>query len=80
MVSEYGGQGEWALVLAQFDKLERAKREREWAEERREIKVLEDQRQRVYRVMDQILDLTHAMLLVNGYHTHKGQWRKRRGS
>ena len=80
VVSEYVGRGELAAMIARWEYQNRLQQNEERVEERRNLEALEEQRKQVYRVLDQIQDLTHATLLVNGYHTHKGQWRKCHGS
>ena len=74
VISEYVGAGELAEACAALDTLEgeirRAARER-----RRADRALDA---RVDQACDFIRALTCAALLVGGYHTHKGQWRKKR--
>lgn len=78
VVSEYIGSGPGAEAMATLDDYARlrALQEREtWREE------VERQRD-IDRALDEAGDLvrllTYATLLANGYHTHKGQWRKKR--
>ena len=78
VVSEYGGSGEAAAVVAALDAHERAERDAR-RKERREVR-------RQERAIDAKVDavcrtvgvLTTGALLLHGYHTHKGQWRKTR--
>jgi len=72
--SEYVGAGELAGAGAALDALEREVRRAE-RRRRAELRALDAQ---VGQVCDLIRALTDAVLLVNDYHTHKGQWRKKR--
>ena len=74
VLSEYLGAGELAQTAAALDSLERDLRQAE-REERQAHRALDAQ---VDEVIDLFRALTHALLLTAGYHTHKGQWRKRR--
>jgi len=80
VVSEYVGRGEVAELIAHLDALEREQREAEreaWRQEQAEITAVDqmlDEAEGVVRT------LTRAYLLAAGYHTHKGQWRRRRKS
>ena len=76
--SEYIGAGPAAEKIAQEDKLERQNRKDEhqtWRRRKVEINALDDE-------LDSITSYTHmlinAHLLLVGYHSHKGQWRKKR--
>ena len=76
--SEYVGAGWLAELEAEGDMMEREQRRRqqeEWEEMKAEVKALD-------RELDSVGDLTRcltrAVLLLAGYHPHKGQWRKRR--
>ena len=76
--SQYVGRGPVAKMIAAADRREREARE---AERRRLEKMKEKllrQRDRVREVQEAIRAVERAALLLNGYHTHKGQWRKRR--
>ena len=74
VISEYVGAGELAEACAALDTLEREVR-RAARERRRADRALDAQ---VGQACDFIRALTCAALLVSGYHTHKGQWRKKR--
>jgi hypothetical protein len=80
VVSEYIGRGELAELIAELDALDRARRQTEreaWRQERVKVEAID---RRLAEVQEAILTLIRAWLLVAGYHTHKGQWRKRRKS
>ena len=78
VVSEYIGSGPGAEAMATLDDyariLERQEREAWKAEvaHQREIDRALDDAGTLLRL------LTHATLVANGYHSHKGQWRKKR--
>ena len=78
VVSEYVGTGLFAELLAEADALEREQRalEREVKRQEREEVLAVDRD--IDQVGELIRALTHGMLLISGYHMHKGQWRKRR--
>jgi len=78
VVSQYLGAGPAAEAAAAIDELERLARE-----EQRELLRQERERQRAIdekadRACHLIRNLIYAALLLNGYHTHHGEWRKRR--
>jgi hypothetical protein len=78
VVSEYVGGGELGELWIAFYVLAKAYKEinrKAWQQERAEMKALD---QTISEVQEPILTLTRAWLLAAGYHTHKGQWRKRR--
>ncbi len=80
VISEYIGSGRFALLIAKKNKLEQ---ERRW-QKRIAERAAHDADRALVREVDRISrlvqTLTAAVLLTNGYHTHKGQWRKRRGA
>ena len=77
VVSVYVGRGELARLVAQMDRGRRLERE----QKRQRFETMKEellrQRDRVREVQKAIRALERATLLRNGYHTHKGQWRKR---
>lgn len=78
VVSEYVGSGPLAELASTFDDLTREKQslQRERMQQEREaIRALDAEVEDVCTV---IRVLTYAALLVAGYHTHRGQWRKKR--
>ena len=76
--SEYVGCGMFAEAAAQIDKAERCKREIRRERDREERRAVKAEARRVDYAIRQVTRLTHAALLVHGFHTHKGQWRKKR--
>jgi len=78
VVSEYGGSGEAAAVVAALDAHERAERDAR-REQRREVRRQERAIDaEVEAVCRAVRMLTAGALLLSGYHAHKGQWRKTR--
>jgi macrodomain Ter protein organizer (MatP/YcbG family) len=78
-ISEYIGAGQVADALEQLDAAERARREEKqaaWRWLRESEQAIDSQ---MLEAIDVIRMLTRATLIATGYHTHKGQWRKRRG-
>ena len=78
VTTQYLGTGEWADAMALLDDIERQERALE-----REAMQEEMAREReVDHQLDargaQVRALTEAVLVANGYHRHKGTWRKRR--
>ena len=77
-VSKYRGTGELAVLIGQ---LERGRRL-----ERRRDRYIEAQKRAAESVLDQQIaelseinkNLVDALYLINGYHQHKRQWRKKR--
>lgn len=74
VISEYIGTGELAETVAHLDQSLRQARQAE-REARAALQALDAE---VDHVCDLIRALTHACLLAAGFHTHKGQWRKKR--
>ena len=76
--SVYVGSGEVARLLAQLDHIERAERmlEREAARDwREEIASLDAELDELGAV---VKDDTAATLIINGFHRHKREWRRKR--
>jgi hypothetical protein len=80
VVSEYVGGGELGETAAACDTEARRNREAEkeqWRKDRHRVTAIE---QAGLGIGEAIRDLAKAWLLVAGYHTHKGKWRRRRGT
>ena len=75
---EYLGAGELGALVAQFDALEAERR----AWEREELRATIEGQAAIDAKLDAagaaLRALTRAALLANGYHQHKGTWRKAR--
>lgn len=78
VASEYVGTGPDAEAAAAIDELERLAREEErqlFQQERDRQRAIDEAVDRACRL---IRHLIYAALLLNGYHMHRGQWRKKR--
>lgn len=76
--STYIGQGGGAELLAQQEEEQRQARQAE-REALRQQQAAEDAiDQGIDEIGDALGSLVDALMLVNGYHTHRRQWRKRR--
>jgi hypothetical protein len=78
VTSEYVGGGYLAEMLAIQDEADRAKRAKSAADWRRTIE--DDRRQlaALAQVDDLVKSAVAAVLIANGYHQHKRQWRRKR--
>ena len=82
VVSEYIGGGEVGELADDLDRAERQKK----ANDKRKERLMFEEIRRKFDTIDELLDpvemnirdITGAYLLVQGYHTHKGQWRRMR--
>jgi hypothetical protein len=80
VVSEYMGGGEWAHLVAHLDALEREKQDEDrYSLQRRRAEIMEGDKA-LAELERLIRTLVQGIMLAEGYHTHKGQWRRRRGS
>ena len=79
LVSHYIGNGELAEAIATIDSVDRERRrmERQRAREERESHLAAERR--LVDSADSLRSLIAGVLLANGFHTHHGTWRKRRG-
>ncbi len=78
VVSQYVGTGTFAEACAVLNEAEKQKRQRQREAVRQEQEALDRDERQVENTVDLIRTITHAALVASGYHTHKGQWRKRR--
>ena len=78
VVSEYVGTGLLAELAAECDGLDRQEQEAERAARRAEREAQLEIDRTIDAAGEAVRTLTGAVLLANGYHLHKGQWRKRR--
>lgn len=82
VISKYVGRGKAAVMFAAIDAAERNQRTSEREEVRIELASMKKKFDTIDNIIDPIVDeitvLTGAFLVVNGYHFHKGQWRKKR--
>ena len=78
VISKYVGGGALAQAVAAIDALDRERRELEWAAWRKQREVILEDDRMVDRAGDAVRALVRSWLLAQGYHTHKGQWRRKR--
>lgn len=78
VVSTYMGGGEIGVLYAELDALERAERAEQQAAEAAERAAWQEVRQAVEPVASLAGQAAAALLTAQGYHRHKGQWRRRR--
>ncbi len=79
VVSEYVGGGAIATMLANLEQADRAERAIDREDERETRRREEEIDDMLDAVTGMAATLTAATLLVAGCHTHRGQWRRRRG-
>lgn len=76
VVSEYMGgglSGQFAEILDMEDRQETEYKRRELGKQKRQAAAIDT---RLNEIEKYTRTLTRACLLLAGYHTHKGQWRK----
>lgn len=78
VISEYLGAGDVAEALAGLDELDRQERQRAAAEWRALVDTDRRQVATLAELDDLVRSAVAGVLIANGYHTHKGQWRKMR--
>ena len=75
--------GELAEAIATLDQLDRQEQEWERVKRRAEREELESDRaidREIDKTGDAIRAVLRGVLLINGYHIHRGQWRKQRAA
>lgn len=78
VVTEYIGAGDVAEALAGLDELDRQRRQLDAAEWQAFV---EDERRTsaaLAEVDELVRSAVAAVLIINGYHTHRRQWRRQR--
>lgn len=78
VVAEYIGAGDVAELLAKSDELDRQRRQLEAAEWRSIVEADRRQEKALADIAALVRAAIAAVLIANGYHTHKRQWRKTR--
>lgn len=78
VVSEYVGSGPLAELASTLDNLTRQEQSLQREQMQREREAIRALDTEVEDVCTVIRVLTYGALLAAGYHTHKGQWRKKR--
>jgi hypothetical protein len=78
----YVGSGEFAEALAKSDeaikRIKQAEREAELERDRQEVEHLEALAAPALEIDEATEILARACLVANGYHRHKGEWRRER--
>jgi hypothetical protein len=80
IVREYVGGGILGDIAAFEDEYERRRREDEATYHREEREQLQALTAPMEELCDAVEIITRAALLASGYHRHKGEWRKKRGT
>lgn len=78
VISEYIGKGELACLVARFDTIERSKSDSKKERIKTQRKDLEKFDYLINEISETNNLLVKALFLINGYHTHKYEWRKKR--
>lgn len=78
VVSEYVGAGRLAELAAAQDEADRRRRGTAAAQWRATVESERRQDEALAQVDDLVKSAVSAVLIANGYHTHKRQWRKTR--
>jgi len=77
----YVGAGDFAHLAAKLDEAERLRRRKEEAAHCREERERLERSAAFLQELEEAAEvLVRAHLLASGYHKHKGQWRRQRGS
>jgi hypothetical protein len=80
VVKKYIGAGEIAELVAHADETRRQARETKQAREREELERMETLAAPVLEIDEAADILARAHLIANGYHRHKGVWRRGRNT
>ncbi len=80
VISEYVGAGEQADLIAQVDAIAMQVRQDQARAERQARDEIESCEQDIRRLADFLEAITQAVLIASGYHTHKREWRRSRGT
>jgi hypothetical protein len=77
--SVYVGSGQTASLIGQFEAMRQKEATAERASQMRQLTIINTHDARIEAVGGLINDLLKASLIAAGFHTHKRQWRKKRG-
>lgn len=80
VVREYVGTGDIARLAAEMDAIERQEREQAQAAVKSERDTDRTQEAALIDYCKKIDGIADEALLAAGYHKHKGQWRRKRGT
>jgi hypothetical protein len=78
--SVYVGAGEAVEIFSQLEMMRRDEADTEREDRRRELERESKADEEFERAFEIIQTLTEAALLASGFHTHKRQWRRRKGA
>ena len=78
VVSKYVGRGRVPELLAELDQADRERREAERRQTEQERSESAAQLDRLDQAVALVELLTRGVLLANGYHNHRGKWRRMR--
>lgn len=78
VVAHYYGNSQTASLVSDLEETCRAKEQRGRVKERMKIRAMREDDAEFERACELVDALTEAVLLLNGFHTHRGEWRKRR--
>jgi hypothetical protein len=78
VVSEYVGSTKFAILLARADAMDHTRADRKRREWRKAVEADIAIDRLTHEAGHIVKALTDATLAINGYHRHKGQWRKRK--
>lgn len=76
VISEYVGTGILAELAAQCEWISRMAEQKQRQEQERVLTALHKEDEETQQIIDLINAIAMAFLLVNGFHTHHGQWRR----
>lgn len=77
VVSEYAGRGMLAELAAAIQQEQQAAKQKAWEKEHAKRQEFEQRGKPIYEFERLTWDIVSAALVEQGYHTHRGQWRKR---
>lgn len=80
VVREYIGGGEFAYLISEMDRIEQQEWEEKWATMRTEREEDRKREKSITGYFTSINDVLTEALIAAGYHKHKGQWRRKRGT
>ncbi len=78
VIAEYVGAGDVAEALARLDDIDRRERARAAAAWRATVETERATAAALAELDELVRSATAAVLIANGYHTHRRQWRKTR--
>jgi hypothetical protein len=79
VVREYIGRGQIAELMAEHDRRDRVDREERRRSDRATRETLVALDSSVATLHEEVEALARVALLADGFHCHKGEWRRRRG-